>query len=214
MRKSCKRILALLLALTMVVSMSITTSFAADPVVTVSTEMETVTTREDDATIYRLVFDVFSPNGVSAMSLMMSYDNTVIVPVASSSAGYIDLPELNNEYISYAMETLLLTKPLLGSGVPYSTAGIRYLESSETNRSAVFKDIYANENPIKEMTEKQHTLAFYFRIADGKSVDDLAKGTFRVETDKSEGSFLAMYYTSEEALKGAAGLEIADKAEP
>ena len=212
MKKIAKRMLSLLLSLALLVSMGVTTVFASGNTVRVSTKMESVTTRTDGEDIYKLVLDLYSPNGVSAMSFMLSYDNALIVPVAYVS-NYIDLPEKSDSYITFAMQTLLKTQPLMGEGVSYTVAGIKYYEkqSTSTSRSAILYDIYAANDPITTMVSAQAVVEFYFRIADDKSINDLVKGTFKIETDKSADSFLAMHYT-EGALEDASGLEITDKA--
>lgn len=106
MKKIAKRMLSLLLSLALLVSMGVTTVFASGNTVRVSTKMESVTTRTDGEDIYKLVLDLYSPNGVSAMSFMLSYDNALIVPVAYVS-NYIDLPEKSDSYITFAMRPYL-----------------------------------------------------------------------------------------------------------
>ena len=183
----------------MTLSLAVTTAFAADAV-GVSTRMETVTeaSREDGKTVYKLVFGINSPAGIYSASIMFSYDDTLIVPVTNSDGKYGDVANADYAtYYTYLFDVLLKTEPLLGEGDPYSIATkgeTAYMTQEETNRSAFLVDFFTQTDPIKSMSEPKDALAFYFRLADGKSVEDLAKGTFRIETDKGTGSFLAQYY--------------------
>ena len=118
-------------------------------------------------------------------------------------------------YYTYLFDVLLKTQPLLGEGQPYSIATkgeTAYMTQEETNRSAFLVDFYTQSDAVKTMESTQDVLAFYFRLADGKTEDDLAKGTFRIESDKGPGSFLAQYYTPT-ALVNSYGIKIADTAE-
>ena len=144
---------------------------------------------------------------------MFSYDDTLIVPVTNSDGKYGDVANADYAtYYTYLFDVLLKTEPLLGEGDPYSIATkgeTAYMTQEETNRSAFLVDFFTQTDPIKSMSEPKDALAFYFRLADGKSVEDLAKGTFRIETDKGPGSFLAQYYVST-ALATSYGIKIAD----
>jgi hypothetical protein len=58
------------------------------------------------------------------------------------------------------------------------------------------------------MVSEQDAFEFYFRIADGKSTADMNVGTFRIETDKSNGSFLSEIFTEPEVLSTHYGLMV------
>ena len=195
-----KRIISLLLAVSMLFSMCITTALAATSV-TVSGRMETV---DEAKGIYKMVFSAYSPAGVSTMSTVFSYDSSLIVPL-NHRAGDVDFP------VSGVGVPVIPTVNVLLVDAYYSNYGIAAANGYVVgDRTGILVDIYS-ANPLTAMTESADVFEFYFRLADGKTVDDFSKATFRIEKDKSAGSILATIY-NESALADAAGLKLTDKA--
>lgn len=201
MKSSKTRVFALMLSVSMLLGPCGALS-AAGPAVSVSSAVSAVKTHNGD-TIYGLTVSVYSPNGVSVMSTVMSYDKTVVVPVDRDTLA--DMTDLHNQAHFRALDVALKDR----SGVtPYSMMCFWY---GGTSRDAFLCDLYSTE-PVTSMTSAQPAYRFLFRLAAGKTSADFSGNTFRIETDKSEGSILASIYKTPEALAGSSGLAVTDKA--
>lgn len=136
------------------------------------------------------------------MSTIFSYDNSLVVAVKHSN--YQDLPIEGLKVAVGTARKILLSDE---NGDLYTVAASYGYKVND--RTGIQVDI-ASTVPVTAMSDDTDVFEFYFRMADGKTVDDLTKGSFRIESDKGEDSILASIYNAG-ALPDAAGLKLTDK---
>ena len=151
-----KRVILILLTLALLLSLSAVSAFAGAQV-EVEAEMVSVDQRASDGQqIYKLVFSAYSEYGISVMSTVMSYDNTLIVPVEITSFVDVDDYIVIEPSTSYAHKLLLATPRQIGSPIPYSVAGVEWVVNG--TRTGVLYD-FSSTTPIISMSSKQAVLS-------------------------------------------------------
>ncbi len=162
----------------------------------------------DQDGVYKLVVAVNNTNGLTALSTAISYDNTVIVPVeAADPAQTVTVTDQGNDITPFAM---LLQDA--GAGIagaqPFNANALWLVDGG---RDCFLLDAYTTA-PLAGAVDAT-VYEFYFTLAEGKTfADDVNIHSFRVETDKSAGSFLyAIYHADQEDnLADNGGIKIVD----
>ncbi|MEG1577611.1 MAG: hypothetical protein RR336_02475, partial [Oscillospiraceae bacterium] len=183
MKKKIKTLLSMLLVVAMVSSM-VPTVFA-----TTSAEVS-VSEKAVGNGIYKLVFSAKSSVGnMDTSAIVMSYDNTIIQPVDASKKTDITPTDKDTDSID-----------MFVAAEKINVAGVEW--SIKDTRSA-FAVSVSTANPTKgtDISAGVPLVEFYFRLATGKTTADMKKGTFRLEKDYSEGSFLKTLFSTQAEAK-------------
>ncbi len=134
--------------------------------------------------IYRLDVKGTSSQAVNVFEALISYDNTVVIPVSYTMLGDLSVSSQSQ-----------------GTEEPFTTdlslAPVQWLVKED--RTAFKIAVYSLEQ--KPAYEELTLFSFFFRVIDGEKI---ARDTFRVERDFGEGSFLASIYNGNDAQNGAA----------
>ena len=180
---------AMLLTLAMLVGM------VAVPAAAVEKPALTTSMEQVEGDIYKLSFKITS-NGLNAVNVLFSFDNAAITPVNANSHAEVDVTKAKPSIQVELMDAADTAYGLLISG----------LENG--GRSALSVSMYPTDPDYKNESELNDTalFSFYFKLS-----GELAKGSFKIETDKSEGSFLSLFYKTPEALANASGALLSDK---
>ncbi|MBE6688592.1 MAG: hypothetical protein E7588_04845 [Ruminococcaceae bacterium] len=145
------------------------------------TDFELTTHTAHDG-IYKLTATGTSDSLINTAEVFMSYDTTVVVPVDRS------------DYSDVEVETALQ-----GSIAPFESfmniAAVQWLTSEE--RTSFKITVYSLEKT--DASQGSELFSFFFRVLEGEKID---RNTFRIEKDFSDGSFLSLVYSGNDALNG------------
>lgn len=133
---------------------------------------------------YSLAVYAESDARFSSAELVISYDNTVVIPISPADGADVEVTTAERG-TSLPFETEFALLPVMWRVAASTTA---------------FKATVWSEAPIKA-DEEVLLYAFRFRVAEGQK---LARDTFRVESDLGDGSILASIYGGQDAQNGAA----------
>lgn len=192
--RSLKRAAALLLTLAMLVGMVAVPAAAAEEVA-ISTTMEQV-----EGDIYKLTFHVTS-SGLNTANVVLSYDNKAIVPVDVEN-GYSEVEVTDGDTFTNFMFSDIIKDRARKN---YSQLISWVVDGDRT----AFETAVLPSNPAAKVVDELDgatLFSFYFKLN-----SELAKGSFKIETDKSEGSILSRLYKTPEALANASGALVSDK---
>lgn len=182
--RSLKKAAALLLTLAMLMGMVAVPAAAAEGVA-LSTTMEQV-----EGDIYKLTFHITMAEGLMSSSVVFSYDRAAITPVkVAEGHEEIDVTKAPADAIEVNLPGYGLT-PTFGA--------------ETADRGAIKVDTYTMM-PTPDLRDAAF-FSFYFKMN-----SELAKGSFKIETDKSEGSFLSKFYQTPTSLSNASGIYLSDK---
>ena len=158
-----------------------------------------------DENVYKLVFKAKSPDTIMLFSCIFSFDKTVIQPVMSQTTGAdYDFDEyLNHQGLAFEM---LLRGPDAIPGVipgkPYSFIFPKSPASSwrEVNDRVgvyvnIMPDISALGATAVSYGEYRDLFAFYFRLQDGKALEDVVADTFKFETADDPDSIIECFFS-------------------
>ena len=151
---------------------------------------------QDD--IYKLSFKATS-NGLNAANIIFSFDSSLITAVNANN--YSDITDITKAKPAIKVDLMDAAGTAYGSIV----------SGAETeSRKALNVSIYPTDPDYKntDSLNDQSLFSFYFKLSD---VNALSKGSFRIETDKSEGSFLSMFFVTEQSLANASGMLLSDQ---
>jgi uncharacterized repeat protein (TIGR02543 family) len=183
-----KKLTSVLLAAAMILSLAPTAiawDNATDAVTpTVSWAMETVGTRSsDDQTVYKLVGTINSPLGIKTIMTAIDYDNAVIQPVSSyedettKTMLYPDVTAENGDTSTFSPLYGHL-KYTSGRSEQYYTEVVVW-RSVESGRTSVeYTQEYQNATTSNNAGSTKY-MEFYFRLADGKTTDNMNANTFK-----------------------------------
>lgn len=192
--RSLKRAAALLLTLAMLVGMVAVPAAAAEGVA-ISTTMEQV-----EGDIYKLTFHVTS-SGLNTANVVLSYDNKAIVPVDVEN-GYSEVEVTDGDTFTNFMFSDIIKDRARKN---YSQLISWVVDGDRT----AFETAVLPSNPAAKVVDELDgatLFSFYFKLN-----SELAKGSFKIETDKSEGSILSKLYKTPEALANASGALVSDQ---
>ena len=151
---------------------------------------------QDD--IYKLSFKATS-NGLNAANIIFSFDSSLITAVNANN--YSDIADITKAKPAIKVDLMDAAGTAYGSIV----------SGAETeSRKALNVSIYPTDPDYKntDSLNEQSLFSFYFKLSD---IDALSKGSFRIETDKSDGSFLSMFFVTEQSLANASGMLLSDQ---
>ena len=180
--KKLRFILALFLSLTVTLSCIPIVAYSA-------TEQEVKATEVNlGGGIYKLVFAAKSPGGYNSFNVAFSYDNSVIVPV-TTSAPYDSVTITDGATTQTPFR--LLDSSFIVPSAKWSVDGVGGRTAFLINTLSFSGG--TNSSEFFELFE------FYYKLKDGKTIDDLNKTTFRFEDGRNADSML-------EALVASAGI--------
>lgn len=197
MKNSLKSLLVSVLALALVFStFGIVVSADTQTTVTV-TETETSVRAADGAQIYKLVFEVTTPAGsagISAATVVFSYDNTVIQPVNKAS---------KNVDVTTAELASGTAKPVKAyydpedlandNGCNFSLTGTQWFTIGTRTGGSIVTSITPDStgSNLCDATSGMAFLEFYYRVLDTTKMN---RETFKFETEYEDGTILKLAY--------------------
>ncbi|MCE5195643.1 MAG: S-layer homology domain-containing protein [Negativicutes bacterium] len=128
-------------------------------------------------------------NKVKFINVVISYDNTLIIPVANYDTS-MDVSITTGSDSVDPFEILAQYR----TGALFQTQAVEWYVDSARNKTAFAQVVSTTQTSSFTKAGEQDMFAFYFRLANGKNADDLAKGSIKIEIDKSEGSILSSIY--------------------
>lgn len=168
-----KRLLGGVLAVVMLLSMLPAAALAAgeEPTAAWRMEVENDASRTDGKPVYKLVGSVTSPTGLRTLETWIAYDNTMVVPVTY---------EWEDLSVGQGATTRDPFTVLIQNGrTPMGTLANGWYVKGD--RTIWYYTLGEPTNPITKAVEAADYLEFYFRVADGKSVDDFNVDTFQIK---------------------------------
>ena len=142
--------------------------------------------------IYKMDFSLTTDAGLSSLELLMSYDNTVIQPVRYGT--YLDViigPAEGSTSTTTGPFSVQITSASLVADPYLISAAWKVYEQSRTGY-ILSLNAPAGQTPQSSLSDEL-LFSFYFRLADGKTWDDVNVSTFQIESNKEEGSFIYDY---------------------
>ena len=169
--------------------------------VTITDEVSTEFTRADGAEIHKLVLTAKAEGKAFSFGVMLSYDNTKIVPLVPNDE-MIDI-DLDEEMLAVAYDPETKAYPFSVGNFSYESvnkltgkvtvkSGALSAVGGKTttigNRTGVGVDISTGTNADNALLKDGLVVtSFYYRVLDGQKVD---ADTFKIERDLSAGSIL------------------------
>ncbi|MCL2046676.1 MAG: S-layer homology domain-containing protein [Oscillospiraceae bacterium] len=196
-KSKANRVLSLLMVLVMILAMIPmyeTLAIAAAGDAGIKVECEAVATN-----VYRLIFRAMSPNNISSLMVAFTYDDVIIKPIAST-APYADISVVNDDVLKDPMEELCVPD----TGFVVMMTRWKYL----TTRMGFECTIASFGGHMVSNGSYVDMFAFYFRIQDGKTIDDLGNNTFSFVDGSDSSGFINIFYPS--AVPEDAGITIFD----
>ncbi len=175
-----RRSLALLLSLMLLVGMLPLAASATEPVGETQGHVKVTGGPLDGNKLGTLDLSMSTTAGrATVIWLVFSFDNTVIVPYDYDEGAPITDIQDGTIDRSYCFE------PCNG----FNRTGAKWAVSD--NRTAVIVTYNTTDNDRGTKLETMSPIGkFHYTLAEGKTAADIKKGTFKIETDYSEGSFL------------------------
>ena len=191
------RALSLLMVLVMILAMipmNATPAIAAPGDAGIKVEGEAVA-----PDVYKLVFSAMTPENISSMMVLFTYDDAVIQPIASA-APYADIAIVNDAVSNAPMEELCVPD----SGFIVMMARWKFLTTRmgfECTLTCLGGNVVSNGSYVD-------MFAFYFRLQNGKTIDDVDDDTFSLVDGSDSSGFIDIFYPA--ATPDDAGITIRD----
>lgn len=170
--KKIKKIVAIAISILFVVSLIPHVTFAAPANVRVVINEEYVGNG-----VRRLVFAAQSDTGFTSFNVAFTFDNSIIVPVVPNDA----ITGFGGPFPFYLHMDISEWAPSVRTWASI-TPGRTGVDAGVTRRSATIQS-GASQVPI---------FAFYYRLAEGKTINDKNMDTFRILDGRTEGNVLSV----------------------
>ena len=149
--------------------------------------------------VYKLVFSAKTQTTINMISVVFSYDKTVIQPVMSAATG-VDYDVAT--YAGTAATSTLPLKMLLATpdvvpgvifGTPFNFAPSIWYDRGNRQALSITASYTGTANSL---TNYVGAFEFYFRFLGGKMESDIKADTFKFETADDINNMLDLYYTA------------------
>ena len=183
-----KKLLSVVMALSMMLTLLPSAAIAAPAAADAPTISWTQKAVSDG--VYKLVGHVDAPVGIQEISTALNFDNTVIQPCNRLDKTPFDYVNNDTNQSATKMENTFLVQIYLDN-YPYDCTAETFVSGNRSSLEFTLRDTSESGQP-----SSSDYLEFYFRLKDGKTLDDLNANTFRFESLKSGTPAFSMKSTA------------------